>query len=168
MWSALEATDGKSQFPAQLVPVTAAAVGKLASLEQVPDSFVGVELRSVAGQAFEVEAYGGPGDEEVLDGAAAMNHRSIPDDRQLARNLTQPLTQKGDDALAGEGLLLDVGEQSAPGGHTADHRQMVAGEGCAQDRCLPARRIGAGNKWQQIEAGLVYKDDRSVFFGTLA
>jgi hypothetical protein len=47
---AAKAADGQAELPAQLVQVLAAAVLELDALEQIPDAFVRIEVRCVAGQ----------------------------------------------------------------------------------------------------------------------
>ena len=185
--AALQTADSEAEFPAELVSVAAAAVGKFAPFEPIPDALVGVELWRVGGQPFEVEPVRRTRRQERLHSTAAVDHRPIPDASQLPRNLAQELAEEGDDALprecllldmgeeaedvlltggatgVRECLLLDMGEEAALGCDAADDGQVVAGEGRAQDGRLTAWRVGACHERQEVKAGFIYKDDRSVF-----
>ena len=165
---AAQAANGEAEFPAQFVEVTAAAVLELGALEVVPDAFVGIELGRIGGQAFQVEPRGRTVREEVFDGLTAMDRRAIPNYQQVAPHLAQELAEEGNGRRPLEGLLLHVGEESAIRGEGADHGEMIVGERGAQHWRLPHGRVGAGNERQQVEAGLVYEEDRAVFVARFA
>jgi hypothetical protein len=92
-----------------------------------------------------------------------MDRCPIPDHEQLAWHLAEELAEKGDDRRAAERFLLHMGEELASGGDRADGREVVTAERRTQHRRLPARRICARHEWQQVEAGLIYEEDRAVF-----
>ena len=75
---AAQAADRQPQFPAQLGEILTAAVRKLATLEQVPDPLIGVELGCVAGQPLQVQPLGRARREEVLDRLAVMDGCAVP------------------------------------------------------------------------------------------
>lgn len=85
VWSAAEAADGESEFPAQLVEVMAAAVLQFTLFEQVPDPFVGIEVGCVGGQPLQVQSFGRPSREEVFDRLAVMDRRAVPDTSSFPR-----------------------------------------------------------------------------------
>lgn len=87
--SATEAAEGEAEFPAQLVEVAAAAVRELGAFEQVPDALVGIELRRIGRQAFQVQPLRRPRREEVLHRAAAVDGSAVPDYEQRAAYLAQ-------------------------------------------------------------------------------
>lgn len=159
---AAEAADGEAQLPAQLVEVVTAAILQLAALEQIPDAFVRIEFRSVGGQAFEVQPLRCARREEVLDGLAAVNGRAIPDHQQLTAHLPEQLPEKGHNRRSTERVVLEMGEEAAIWGDGTDHREVVVREGRTQDRRPADRSIGARNEGQEIEAGLVYAEERPV------
>lgn len=160
---AAEPTDGQSEFPGEFIEIVAAPVPQLDPLEQIPDALIGVELRGVAGQAFQVQPLRCTGGEEVLDRLTVMDRRTVPDHQQLAPHVPQQLAEEGDDRRPAERLPLDVGEQPPVRRDGADHGEVVARERDAQDGSLTAWGIGARDERQQIEGGLVYEEDRAVF-----
>jgi hypothetical protein len=131
-------------------------------LQVAPDPFIRVEVRCIAGQLLQMDALGATLRQEALHGFATMDGRAIPNDQQLALNVPQQMLQEAHDILATIGLLLHLYQQAAAAGERANHRQMIIAEWCAQDRRLPARSVGTANRGQQVEAGLIYPDDRAL------
>lgn len=168
MGLALQSTDRTLHLPAQLVQVLAAAVLQFDPLQQIPDSLVGVELRRVAGQLFQVESPGRPSGEEVLHRLAPVNRRAVPDDQELPAHSAQELPEKGYDRRTPHCRLLDMGEQPARRGDGTDSREVVVRQRRTQDRRLATWRVRAGREGQQIEAGLVYEEDGTVLLARFA
>src|SRR5690348_8008290 len=56
---------------------------------QIPDAFLWIKLRSIAWQAFEMDAFGSTFAQKVFDWLRAMNGSSVPDHQQLAWDLAQ-------------------------------------------------------------------------------
>ncbi len=162
MTSATEAADGEAELPAQFVQVLAAAVLQLDPLQQVPDALVGIQLGRVARQALQVQPLRRARGEELLDRLAVVDGRAVSDHEQLAADLAQELTEEGDDRWPAEGIWLDVGEEPPVRGEGADRSEVVARERRAQNGRLPPWSVRASQEGQQVEAGLVYEDDRSV------
>jgi hypothetical protein len=156
-----ESLDGQAQFEPQLVQIGAAKVAQLNVLEIVPDALIRIQVRGVARQLLQVEPRRRPLREEVLDGLSAMDRRPIPDHEQLARNLAQQVPQELDNLGAPKCALADLEEEPPLVGQAADDREMIAGTRHPEDRRLPPRGVGAHQARQQIEAGLVYPDNRS-------
>src|SRR3954470_1619780 len=100
--------------------------------EIVPDSFVGIEVRCIAWEAFQPDALGSASSQKGLDRPTAMNGCAVPDDEQLAGDHTQQLLQKSDDGGTVVGLRLHGQMEFARWGNGANHRVMVAGEFAAQ------------------------------------
>lgn len=159
--AAAQAADGEAECPARLVEVVTAAVLQLAALEQIPDARVGIELRRLGGQPFEVQPLCRPGGEEILDRLAAVDRRAIPDHEPLAAHLAPQLPEKGDERRPAERLRLDVGEEPAIRRPRPDHGAMVVGEGRAQQRRRADRSVGAGDERQPVEAGLIDEEERA-------
>src|SRR5262249_30388627 len=157
-----EAADGEAELPAQLVEVMAAAVRKLAVFEQLPHALVRIELRRVRGQALQLQPPRGAGPEEVFDGLTAVNRCTIPDHEELAPHVPQQLPEEGDDRWPAERLHLHMGEEATSWGEGADRGEVVMREWRPQHRRLAHRGVGAGHEGEQIEARLVYEEDRAV------
>lgn len=157
-----QSADGQLQFPPQLGEVLTAAVLQFPAFEKIPDALVGIEVRRVAGEAFEMQPRGRAGRQEVLDRLAVVNGGTVPDHQQLPSNLAQELAEKGDDRRSAEGLVLHMREEPAVGGDSADHREMVVREWGAQDGRLADRCIGARDERQQIEARFIYEEDGAL------
>lgn len=58
-------------------------------LEQVPDAFLRIELKGIARQAFEMNAFGSTFRQKIFDCLTAMNGRPVPGDQQFAWDLAQ-------------------------------------------------------------------------------
>src|SRR5258706_13727791 len=110
-----------------------------------------------------MEALGGTAREVVLDRLATMDRRAIPDDEQLAGDLAQQHAQEAHDIGRVVGMVLRLQEQPPVGREPPDGGQMVMGQRHPQHRRPPARRPRAHGHRQEVEAGLVYPDDRPPF-----
>ena len=156
-----EPFDGEAQFDAELGQVSAAEVAAFDVLEIVPDAFVRVEVRGVVGQGLQLQPSCRPLGEEVLDRLGTMDGRAIPDHEEVALDVAQQMLEKADDLGAPESPLAHLQEDPPVVGEAAQHGQMIARAGHAQDRRLAPRRVGAHEPRQQVEGGLVYPDDRA-------
>ena len=134
---------GSPQFVSHLRGILTAQVLEFAAFEQVPDSFLRVQLGRIARPPFQMETFGRASFEKVLDGLCAMDGCAIPDDQQLARNLAQQQAQKAHDGLGIRGMILHLHQQFAIGADGADSSEMIAGQLDPQDGCLPTRGVGA-------------------------
>ncbi len=74
---------GLAQLDPQLREALAAEVLQLHTLQVLPDSFVGIEIRSVARQLLQLQPRRRLTRQKVLDRPPAMNRRAVPDDEQL-------------------------------------------------------------------------------------
>jgi hypothetical protein len=83
---------------------------------------------------------------------AAVNGRSIPDEHQPARHLTQQVLQKGYHILRIQGVVLAVELQLALRRYRTDGGEVIAGPPFPQDRRVPHGGIGAHDARQGINA----------------
>jgi hypothetical protein len=70
--------------------IATAHVGQLDALEVIPDAFIGIEIRRIAGQLLQVELPGRSSLEEVLDGLADLLPRSRTTACKKIRLIDQP------------------------------------------------------------------------------
>jgi hypothetical protein len=98
--------------------------------------------------------------EKLLNGAAAVDRRAIPDDDHPARHFAQQVFEERDHVVRVDGVVLAVEVQLALRRDGTDGREMVAGPSPAQDGRLAHRRIRAHDTGQGIKPGLVYEEDR--------
>ena len=164
---AAQAADGEAEFPAEFVEILAAAILEFDPFEQVPDTLISIEVRGIAGQAFQVQPRGGAGGEGVLHRLAVVNGRAVPDDEELAPDLTEQLAKEGDDRRPAErlrlNLRLNMGKQPPVRRDGADGGEMVARERDAQDGSLAAWGVRTRHEGEKVERCLVYEEDRAVF-----
>src|SRR5258707_8979492 len=101
---------GAPQRAVEFREVLATEVAQLATFQVVPDPFDRVEIRRVARKLLQMDAFGGASSQEVLDGLAAVNGGSIPDDEEFAAHLAHDQAQETDhlDAVIGPRLGLQV------------------------------------------------------------
>ena len=161
-----EASNGEAQLLFELRQIPTAHIPQLDSFEVVPDALVSVQVRRIAGQCLQVNAFRSALAQELLDHPAAMNGRAIPDDQQLASQMAEQMPQEAHHVLAMEGGLPDHPEELALGGDAADGREVILGEGDVQGGRLAPWGIGPDSTREEGEARFVYPDDgRSVCFG---
>jgi hypothetical protein len=159
---AAQAADGQPQFPPEFVEILAAAIPQLGPLQQIPHPLIGIEIRSVAGQALQVQSRGRARGEEVLHRLAVVDGRAVPDHQQLTPDLTEQLAEEGDNRRPTERLGLDMGEQPPVRGDSADRREVVTRERDAQNGSVAAWGICARHEGEQIKCRFVYEDDRAL------
>lgn len=162
-----QASRSTEELALEFGQVATAAVTQLDPLEVAPDPFIGIEVWGVGGQGFEMEAGGSALSQEVLDRLTPMDRGAVPDDQELAREVTQEMAEEADHRRTFEGAGADLKEQAALRGEGADHREMVTGEGDGQGRGLPLGGVGSDPGRQEIEAGFIRPDDGSLFFSGL-
>jgi hypothetical protein len=133
------------------------------SLEQIPNAFLWIELRSIARQAFEMDAFGSALSQKVFDRLRAMNGSSIPDDQQVAWDLAQEQLQEADHIRPFVGMVLSLHTQLSFQGNRPDGREMVMGQRNLQQRRLADGSIGMHRHWQQIEPRFIYEHDAPFF-----
>src|SRR3990172_210948 len=154
---------GFTQFIAQFVQIMTTQVLHLNLFQIAPDAFIGVQVRGVGGQLFQMKTLSGALPQEIFDRLTAMSRQSIPDKEQFAAHMMQQMFQKTDNRRPGESHLLDHHEQAAIGGDGADDRQMIPSQGHTQDRCLPAGSIGVDGGGQQVKTRFIDKHYSSPF-----
>src|SRR5215469_2955841 len=116
---------GMDQVPPQLLQIAAAHVGQLHTLQIVPYTFVGIEIRCVARQLLHVESPGRSSSQKVLHGLSAMDRRAVPDEEDPAAEFAQEDTQKAYHGVAGIALLAHLQEEPSVERHAADGREMI-------------------------------------------
>ena len=103
-----------------------------------PRIFNGVKLRGVGRQLLDLNSSPGAGN-VVADNPTAMNRSPIPEDQQLARNVTLKVSEKLHDlqTFDAAGIKLEV---KLPKNQTADERKAFPIESLLQERGLAAWR----------------------------
>ncbi len=82
---AADGSENADQRSEQLSGIVGASVRERL-LGELPDAFIRVQLRSVAGEADEVEAGDATG--ELVDEASAVGSSSIPEDEHMSAQVT--------------------------------------------------------------------------------
>ena len=80
---------GFAQLTFQLREALATDVFEFHVLQVLPDPFIGVQLRGIAGKSFELQSPSSTTCEELFYGFAAVDGRAVPDYEQLARDLPE-------------------------------------------------------------------------------
>jgi hypothetical protein len=168
---ALQIAQGCVQRCRQFVQVVGAAIGQ-GIVHLVPDRFIGVEFRSIHGEALQMNARELA--TELADGFAFVRLAVVPDDDDPAAQVTEQMTEE----LAHLGLLdvlaVKLAIQSEPSAgrtdrHRGDGRNSVMLVAVSNDRGLPARSPRTADRRDQEIPGFVNKGDmgtqpRCVFF----
>ena len=130
-------------------------------LEILPNTFDRIEIGSVTRQAQELNIGGSPLRQVRFD-LTIMDRRCIPDDQQLAANLATQMLEKPHHIGTGECPVLSAYVQLAGWRNRANHRAMIMGQSLVKHWRLTDRCIGAHGGRQQIEAGLIEKDNSAL------
>lgn len=154
---------GTHQFCAELLEIGSTKILEFTPLEQVPHPFLWVQLGSIARQSLQMDAFGTPLRQKILDRLTAVDGSPIPDNQQVARDLAQEQLQETHDIWSFVRSVLDVHDQPSIQGKPADGREMIPGQFDLQQRRLPDRGRGPHRHGQQIKSRLVYKDDGALF-----
>src|SRR5216683_1444157 len=116
-----------------------------------------VEFWRVSGQALQFEPGPLAGD-PVLDQAAAVSGKAVPDDQQPARDMTQEMSQKLDHLGTANGSRKEA-EVETPPGYPGHRREQLPVEMILQQRGLSARRPSAAAVGSLAQPALVDEDD---------
>ncbi len=156
------------QLTAEVRQVPTADVPQFDPFEVVPDAFIRVQIRGVAGQLLQVEALGGTVGQELLHRLPAMDGGAVPDHQQLAGEMAQQMAEEAHHILPPQRVLPEVQQECPVGGDATNGREMIVGERDTQDGRVTARCIGANAARQEVEARFIYPDDSpSVSLGPL-
>jgi hypothetical protein len=128
-----------------------------------PDAFIGIGVRRVARQSFEVQPCGRTVRQKLFDGLTPMNADAIPNHGQRTGDLGQQMPQKAHDPGSIKRGFADPREQPPRVGDAADHRQMIPRQRHTQRWCHAAWSIGAYPAREQIKAGFIDPNDRPLF-----
>jgi len=154
---------GSQQFRSELLEIKSTKVLEFAPLEQIPHPFLRIQLRSVARQSLQMNAFGSSLCQKILDHLTAMNGGPIPDDQQFARDLAQKSLQKTHDIWPFVRMILNMHEKPPIGSHTTNSREMIASQFHRQDRRLSNRGVGPHCHRQQVKSRLIYKNNGALF-----
>ncbi len=137
------------------------AVGQV-GLEVIPHAFVGIQLRGVRREGFQMESRCAA--EQVLHGFPAMNATIVQQHDEGAGDLAQQGAEEGRDLLALDIVLIQLAVQrtpEAPGtdGDTRDGRDAVVRVPVPHNRRLPHRAPRLADRGNQEEARLVDEDE---------
>lgn len=156
--------NGQAERFLDLFDIRASHVAQFDPLQVVPDALVRVQVRRISRQSLKPEALGPAIGQELLDHVPTMDRRAIPDYQRLPGDLLQQMIQKVHDIRAAIGMLLGHQQKRAIHRDAADRRYVIPRQGHAQDGRLPQGCIGTYDTGQEIEARLIYPDDRPPFF----
>lgn len=163
--------EGIEQREHQVVAIAGPSVGEFL-LGQLPDAFVGVELRGICREAFQAQPLGSA--TEILDQSASVGAATVPEDDHVAAQVLEQMAQEIAGLCLLDVLLVELKvEVQAPafGGdrNARDRRDPVTTVEVAQDRRLANGSPALGNGGGQQEARFVGENEvgtqpRSVFF----
>jgi hypothetical protein len=162
-----ESLAGSPELAARLLKIMAAEIAHFDLLQMPPDTLFGVDLRGIAGETLEVDPFGRPVAKILPDGFAAMDHRAIPDNQQLAWDVVPQMIQEADHLGARDRRLVDLEIESLVQAHGADDREMITAKSVMQDRSLAHGRVGAQHGGQQIEAAFIQEEQRALLLSGL-
>ena len=165
--SPLHRTQSIASEGSELSEVFDAEVGDFMLLEVSPDVFGRVELWRISGQKLDLDVPVKRFD-ELANQAAFVHAQPVPDDQQLAFDLSFERLQKLDD-LSSLDRTGKQAEVELPVADARDHRKLLPVEAILQHRGLRLGRPSAYARGPLGQPRLVYEDDGSslrsgVFF----
>jgi hypothetical protein len=97
-----------AQFMVQFIQGMAAEVFHLNLFQIMPYAFIRIQVGRIARQAFQMDASSGTLAQKILNCLPTMGGQPIPNDEQVAVNVTQQMFQKADNGCALESDFLDL------------------------------------------------------------
>ena len=147
---------------AELGEVFGGEVRQAMLFEIAPDIFGGIEFGRISRERGGINL--SPKAFEIFpDESAAVNHGSVPDDQQLAGQLSLEVFQELDDLRAFDGSRVKL-EIKIPAGDTADDRKPLPVEIKCQHWGLPARSPSAHPVGFLAQTAFINEDKEAVFF----
>jgi hypothetical protein len=146
-----------SEIIAQGVDRHRTAVREL-GLEVIPDLFVGIEVRRVGWEAFDMEPWVTL--EKMFECRTPVNTPAIPEDHDVTTQMTQQELEEGGDLDVSDVGEVEVAIETKAlalraDGHRGDGRDPVVLMAMIEERCLSARRPGSADRRDQHEAALI-------------
>src|SRR5574341_472570 len=154
---------GLAKLKAKVGKIKTAEISQFDLLEIAPDAFIRIEIRRIAGQAFQEDAFSRSLSQKISTVGPAMGGQAIPNDQQLTGDKTQQMLQEPDKIRALEGMVLCQSEQPPLWRNGANDRQVVAAERDTQHGRASDWRIGPGDGGQPVEPGFVHEHYGSSF-----
>src|SRR5574341_681563 len=111
----------------------------------LPDTFIGIEIRSIGWELLYVNQPCPTAGQQRLDLLSAMNTETIPDDQQFPAQIMRHMAQKQFTVLA------------------AHHRQMLASQQDFQEWRITSRGVSSYHSGQQVEGSLINTSNHAVF-----
>lgn len=153
--------EGIEEGEPQLVAVVRGSVRKPLFCE-LPDTFVGVELRGVGGQSDKVEPSGSAA--ELLNEASAVRSATIPEDEDVATEMPEQVAQEVTGFQLADVVVVELEEKiqaPAPGGDgdARDRRDPVAPIEVVHQRRLSHRSPGLGDGRGQEEPRFIGENE---------
>ncbi len=115
-----EAFFGPHERITHLREIVAAEVFQLTTFEQVPNTLLRVQVRSVAGKPLQMKSLGCTSCQKLLDGLRTVDRGPIPNHQQLARDLAPQQASKRDHLFGARGLLWHLHEEPPLWSHAAN------------------------------------------------
>jgi hypothetical protein len=154
---------GTAQLSLNVLDVKTTNILEFDPLEQVPNTFLRIQLRRISRQLFEMNALGTSFAQEVFDGLTAMNRSSVPDHQQVSGDLTGQQLQEANHIGALVRMILHLHKRPAFWSNTAHRREVITGQLESEHRRLTHGSIGVDGHGKQIKSRLIYKDDGPLF-----
>lgn len=127
-----------------------------------PDVLHRVQFRCVWGQVLSRQATF-LGADELLSHLATVGRQSVPNQQDVALNVTEQVLEELND-LFGLNALLENLEIEVPGSEPGDDRNRLPVEMELQHRRLPARRPSTPPMRPLTQAAFIYEYDGPAFF----
>jgi hypothetical protein len=125
--------------------------------EIAPDALIRVQVRGITRQTFQVNTLRTALGQELSNRWAMMSRQTVPDNQELARDVSQQMLQELDHPCTVEGFLLGLHVQRSLRRDSTDDREMIPSQRHSQNGCLSDGCVSAGHCRQQIEARLIHK-----------
>lgn len=164
-WASPHAAQSCGCFKTQLPGLGREQIGNFMRFEVAPHILDRIEFRRVSRQAFQDDAPAGRGD-VVLDQQTAMDGCAVPKNEKFAGDMPLQVLEKLNDLRAFDAALMNL-KVKAPQRQPANDGKAFPVEGLVQNRCLSARRPGAGASRAGAQPAFIDEDDGSPLLAGL-
>jgi hypothetical protein len=157
-----EACHRLAQFVPKFIEVCTTDSAEFDMLEIAPDAFDRIQIRCIRRQAFQLNVGCCTFGQKAFH-LPIVNRRSIPDNQQFASQMLLEMLEEPHYIGTGQGPSAAAQIEATIARDRTNHRTMLACQRFGQNRRLADRSIAAYRRRQEIEARLVYEDQRALF-----
>ena len=103
-----------------MIEIGTTDIAQFDPLEVIPDAFIRIEIRGIAGQLLQMQSLGSPAFQEGFDLLGAVDGRAVLNEQDRTGDLAQEDPQESDDRYGIVAYLANLHEQTSIQGDSTD------------------------------------------------